>query len=113
MENINHNELRMRSYSVDVGVVEKRGREDEREYRKQLEVDFVANLGAKRCYPQSAYQLPTPEKKEQEKASLLNIDGSFKKVILVRDVAKPAIDDRGIVTTSVYDFLMDENRLNC
>ncbi|KFI97002.1 ATP-binding protein [Bifidobacterium stellenboschense] len=111
MENIVYNELRTRGYNVDVGVVEQRSRHDGEQYRKQLEVDFVANLGSQRYYIQSAYQLPTEEKITQEKASLLGIDDSFKKIILVRDVVKPARDDRGILTMSVYDFLLDANSL--
>ena len=112
MENIVYNELRGRGYSVDVGVVEKRGLEDGRDRRTQLEVDFVATLGPKRYYLQSAYQLPTEEKQAQEKASLLQIDDSFKKIILVHDVMKPAIDEHGIVTMSVYDFLLNDDSLD-
>lgn len=112
MENIIYNELCMRGYSVDVGVVTERGKaSDGRDVRKQLEVDFVANRGGQRCYIQSAYQLPTPEKVAQEKASLLGIDDSFQKMILVRDVVKPIRDEHGILTMSVYDFLMDRNSL--
>lgn len=111
MENIVYNELRTRGYNVDVGVVEQRSRHDGEQYRKQLEVDFVANLGSQRYYIQSAYQLPTEEKVAQEKASLLGIDDSFKKIVLVRDVVKPARDDRGILTMSVYDFLLDADSL--
>lgn len=111
MENIVYNELRMRGYTVDVGVVEERGKENGKDYRRHLEVDFVANMGSRRYYIQSAYQLSTPEKVAQEKASLLGIDDSFKKVILVRDVVKPLHDDNGILTMSVYDFLMDERSL--
>ena len=112
MENIVYNELCMRGYSVDVGVVTERGKSSNgSDVRKQLEVDFVANRGGQRCYIQSAYQLPTPEKIAQEKASLLGIDDSFQKVILVRDVVKPIRDEHGILTMSVYDFLMDRNSL--
>ena len=67
MENIVYNELRTRGYNVDVGVVDRRGTSEGVPYRKRLEVDFVANLGNRRCYIQSAYQLPTPEKVAQEK----------------------------------------------
>ena len=111
MENIVYNELRMRGYSVDVGVVEKRGRKDGRDFRASLEVDFVANLGSRRYYIQSAYQLPDAAKVEQEKASLKAIGDSFKKIVLTRDVVKPVYDDDGILTMSVLDFLLDPRSL--
>lgn len=111
MENVIYNELRVRGYSVDVGVVERRVREEGRDVRKQLEVDFVANTGADRLYIQSALEMRTPEKLAQEKASLLGINDSFKKIVLVRDVVKPLRDERGIVTMSVFDFLLDENSI--
>ena len=111
MENVVYNELRARGYSVDVGVVEKRVREEGRDVRKQLEVDFVANRGSDRVYIQSALERRTPEKAAQEKASLLGINDSFKKVVLVRDVVKPLRDEHGVVTMSVFDFLLDENSL--
>lgn len=111
MENVVYNELRARGYSVDVGVVEKRVREEGRDVRKQLEVDFVANRGSDRVYIQSALEMRTSEKAAQEKASLLGINDSFKKVVLVRDVVKPLRDEHGVVTMSVFDFLLDENSL--
>lgn len=112
MENVLYNELRMRGYSVDVGVVEKRESTSGKTMRKQLEVDFVANLGSNRVYIQSAYQMPTPEKEQQEKASLYGIDDSFKKIVLVRDVVKPLRDDHGVLTMSVYDFLLNPDSLS-
>ena len=111
MENVVYNELRARGYSVDVGVAEKRVREEGRDVRRQLEVDFVANRGSDRVYIQSAQEMRTPEKAAQEKASLLGINDSFKKVVLVRDVVKPLRDERGVVTMSVLDFLLDEHSL--
>lgn len=111
MENVIYNELRVRGYSVDVGVVEKRVCEEGKDVRKQLEVDFVANSGSDRVYIQSALEMRTPEKAAQEKASLLGINDSFKKVVLVRDAVKPLRDERGVVTMSVFDFLLDENSL--
>lgn len=111
MENVVYNELRARGYSVDVGVVEKRVREEGRDVRKQLEVDFVANRGSDRVYIQSALEMRTPEKAAQEKVSLLGINDNFKKVVLVRDVVKPLRDERGVVTMSVFDFLLDEHSL--
>lgn len=112
MENVIYNELRSRGYSVDVGIVEKRNMtEDGRKEKKQLEVDFVANLGSKRYYIQSAFSMPTEEKRQQEKASLLNINDSFKKIVIVKDVVKVTRDENGITTMSVYDFLLNENSL--
>jgi len=111
MENIIYNELRVRGYSVDVGIVEKRGKKDGKDYRKSLEVDFVANLGSARYYIQSAYRLPDEEKIAQEKASLRAIDDSFKKIILVHEVMKPFRDDEGILTMSVFDFLLNDDSL--
>ncbi|MCM1385745.1 MAG: ATP-binding protein [Bacillus sp. (in: Bacteria)] len=112
MENIIYNELRSRGYSVDVGVVEKRGITKERKtQRTQLEIDFVANLGSRRYYIQSAFSMPTKEKQKQEKASLIHINDSFKKIIIVKDVVNVTRDETGITTMSVYDFLLQENSL--
>ena len=112
MENIIYNELRSRGYSVDVGVVEKRGTDENgKEYKNQLEIDFVANLGSKRYYIQSAFSMPTEEKRIQEKASLVNVNDSFKKIIVVKDVINVTRDEDGITTMSIYDFLLKENSL--
>lgn len=112
MENIIYNELRSRGYSVDVGVVEKRGTDENgKEYKNQLEIDFVANLGSKRYYIQSAFSMPTEEKRIQEKASLVNVNDSFKKIIIVKDVVNVTRDENGITTMSIYDFLLKENSL--
>ncbi|MCM1179885.1 MAG: ATP-binding protein [Clostridium sp.] len=113
MENIIYNELRVRGYQVDVGVVVKRDRTDEGvQEKKQLEIDFVANMGSKRYYIQSAFSLPDDEKRAQEKASLTNVNDSFKKIIIVKDVIKPWYDDDGILTMSIYDFLLNEHSLD-
>lgn len=112
MENVIYNELRSRGYSVDVGMVEKRGvNKDGKEYRSQLEIDFVSNLGSKRYYIQSAFSMPTEEKRIQEKASLVNINDSFKKIIVVKDIVNVTRDEDGITTMSIYDFLLKENSL--
>ena len=112
MENIIYNELRSRGYSVDVGLVERRGVNAEgKTERKQLEVDFVANLGSRRYYIQSAFAMPTEEKRAQEKMSLLQIRDSFKKIIVVKDVVNVTRDENGITTMSIYDFLLKENSL--
>ncbi len=112
MENVVYNELRSRGYSVDVGVVEKRGINAEgKSERIQLEIDFIANLGSKRYYIQSAFGMPTEEKKRQEKASLVNVKDSFKKIIIVKYVVNLIRDDDGITIMSIYDFLLKENSL--
>ena len=112
MENIIYNELRVRGYQVDVGVVVKRDRNKEGvQEKKQLEIDFVANMGSKRYYIQSAFSLPDDEKRAQEKASLINVNDSFKKIIIVKDVVKPLYDNDGILTMSIYDFLLNEHSL--
>ena len=112
MENIIYNELRSRGYSVDVGIVEKRGiNEEGKDIKKQLEIDFIANLGSKRYYIQSAFHMPTEEKCRQEKASLLTVKDSFKKIVIVKDVVSVTRDEYGITTMSIYDFLLKENSL--
>ena len=112
MENIVYNELRSRGYSVDVGVVEKRGVNSEgKTERTYLEIDFIANLGSKRYYIQSAFSMPTEEKRLQEKTSLVNVNDSFKKIILVKDVMNVTRDEDGITTMSIYEFLLKENSL--
>ena len=112
MENIIYNELRYRGYMVDVGMVIKREIDNSRDIKKQLEVDFIANLGSKRYYIQSAYSLPSPDKINQEKASLLNIDDSFKKIIIVKDRVKPFLDEHGILTINLFDFLLNRDSLD-
>ncbi len=112
MENIVYNELRSRGYSVDVGVVEKRGLNQKgKQTRTYLEIDFIANLGSKRYYIQSAFRIPTEEKRMQERASLIHVNDSFKKIILVKDVMNITRDEYGITTMSIYDFLLKENSL--
>ena len=112
MENIVYNELRSRGYSVDVGVVEKRGLNSEgKTERTYLEIDFIANLGSKRYYIPSAFSMPTEEKRMQEKASLVNVNDSFKKIILVKDVMNVTRDEDGITTMSIYELLLKENSL--
>ncbi len=112
MENAVYNELLSRGYAVDVGVVEKRKRNQEgKQEKRKLEIDFVANMGSCRYYIQSAFQIPDQEKERQEKESLNNVDDSFKKIVLVRDIVKITRDEKGIVTMSIYDFLMDKDSL--
>ena len=112
MENIVYNELRTRGYSVDVGVVERRRKVNGKDERTQLEVDFVANRGFRRYYIQSAFTMDTDEKREQEKESLRRVDDSFRKIVVVKDVVKPYMDNDGILTMGLFDFLLDPNSLD-
>lgn len=112
MENVIYNELKMRGFNVDVGVVPIAERnEDGKVVRKQLEVDFVCNLGSKRYYIQSAYSLPTEKKQEQEYRPLRKIDDSFKKIIVTKDIVPTAYDENGVLTMNIYDFLLDRTGL--
>ena len=112
MENIIYNELCIRGYSIDVGVVEINEKQDTGKYiKKQLECDFVINKGNNKCYIQSAYHLPSLDKENQEIRPLINIKDSFKKVIIVRDNIKTKIDENGIITMSLKEFLLNDNSL--
>ena len=113
MENIIYNELRIRGYHVDVGLVELYGKNSENKTtKKQLEVDFVVTRGSEKYYIQSALAMNTPEKQEQEERPLNAIGDSFKKIIVVKDNIKVRRNDRGIVTIGIRNFLLDENSLN-
>ena len=112
MENILYNELRIRGYHVDVGLVEQFGKSsDNKTTKKQFEVDFVAAKGSEKYYIQSAFAMNTPEKREQEERPLNAIGDSFRKIIVVRDNIRPRRDDFGIVTVGIRSFLLDENNL--
>ncbi|MDE7225022.1 MAG: ATP-binding protein, partial [Acetatifactor sp.] len=113
MENIIYNELRVRGYLVDVGIVDlvetdKTGKRK----RKQVEVDFIATRGSEKYYIQSAFALASPEKVEQEQRSLLHISDSFKKIIIVADNIKVRRNEKGITTMGLRTFLLNENSLN-
>lgn len=107
MENVIYLELRKRGYNVDVGSVEIR----EGNRKKQLEIDFVATKGNNKIYIQSALEMKTPEKVEQEQKSLLNVNDFFKKIIIVGDNIKKSRFENGIIIMSIYDFLLDPNSL--
>lgn len=112
MENVIYNELRMRGYLVDVGLVECwTTDENGKRKRSKLEVDFVVNNGAERVYVQSAFNMPTKEKEKQERRSLINIADNFRKVIVVKDDIKRKIDDDGVITIGLFDFLLDEQSI--
>ena len=112
MENVIYNELRMRGYNVDVGVVSVAERNEERKViRKQLEVDFVCNLGSSRYYIQSAYSLPDEIKRAQEIRPFTRINDSFKKIVVTKDIVPTHYDENGILTINIYDFLLEPNSL--
>ena len=112
MENLVYNELRARSFNVDVGSVSSVGTNSEgKRLRSTLEVDFVCNLGSRRYYIQSTYRMPSEEKLEQERASLLRIGDAFKKIIVTGEEGPITRDEHGITTISIYDFLLKENSL--
>jgi len=113
MENIIYNELRIRGYHVDVGLVEQFGKNSENKTtKKQLEVDFVVTRGSEKYYIQSAFAMNSESKQEQEERPLNAIGDSFKKIIVVRDNIKVRRNDMGIVTIGIRNFLLDENSLS-
>lgn len=112
MENIIYNELRVRGYNVDVGVVPVVVRnKDRKQIRKQYEIDFVCNHGSKRYYIQSAWRMESENKIEQEENSLRNVGDSFKKIIVLGEPTPIYRNEAGITTMSIYDFLLNENSL--
>lgn len=112
MENVMYNELCLRGYSVDVGVVEINERQEDGKYvRKQIEVDFVCNKADERVYVQSAFSIPTTEKRQQEERPLVNVGDGFRKVIVTKDNVIRHNDENGILIMSLQEFLMDERAL--
>ena len=112
MENIIFNELKMRGFNVDVGViVQYDTNEKGNSIRKQLEIDFVCNQGSKRYYIQSAYAIPDQVKMEQEQRSLMLTGDFFKRIIITKDTPAPYYNESGVLIMSVYDFLLNENSL--
>ena len=113
MENIIYNELLARGYNVDVGVVEKFEKDSTgKTIRKQFEVDFVCNQASKRYYLQSAFAIPNKEKMEQEQKSLVNIEDSFKKIIIVKDDINIWRNEKGVLIISLEEFLLNQNSLD-
>jgi len=108
MENIIYLELKRRGFKVDVGMVEIRNKEGQ----KQYEIDFIANKGNNKYYIQSALNIDTREKREQEEKSLMNVNDFFKKIIIVKDNIKRWRDDNGIIIMGITDFLLDEDSLD-
>lgn len=111
MENMIYNELRSRGYDVDIGVVKFRKKIDDKMVQVTSEVDFIAKKGSKAVYIQSAYRIDDPDKKEQELKSLLKINNSFKKVVIVGDSMRPNMDENGILFIGLMQFLVDSNSL--
>ncbi len=111
MENIIYNELRYRGFNVDVGVVESRERENGKELRKYYEIDFVATLGNKKYYIQSAYDIPNKDKWSQETKSFDRVADSFKKIIIVRNPIVSRQSEKGYLIISLFDFLLNQNSL--
>ena len=113
MENIIYNELLIRGYNVDVGIVTYSAKKsDGKRTTVHSEVDFVCNMGSNRYYIQSAFAIPDRQKMEQETASLDRIDDSFRKIIVVGDIIKPWINEKGYRIMSIYDFLLNPNSLD-
>ena len=112
MENLIYNEMRVRGFNVDVGTVSAYTlNEDGKSQRTNLEVDFVCNLGSRRYYIQSAYRIESEEKLKQERASLVKVDDSFKKIIVLGEECPVTRDEQGITTMGIFDFLLKENSL--
>lgn len=109
MENVLYNHLRVLGYLVDVGIVESREMKNGKTSYSQREIDFVVNKGSQRYYIQSAYSIPTEEKREQELASLLKISDSFRKIVVVGEEIMPYTDDNGIYFTGLFDFLLNDD----
>ena len=112
MENVIYNELRMRGYRVDVGVIPVTIKDETGKIvRRQLEVDFICNLGSRRYYIQSAYSIPDEAKRKQEIRPFTKIDDSFKKIVITRDIIPTQYDEDGILIMNVYDFLLNVDSL--
>ena len=113
MENIIFNELKIRGFNVDVGVIiQYDTNEKGNSVRRQLEIDFVCNKGSKRYYIQSAYAIPDQAKMEQEQRSLMLTGDFFKRIIITKDTPAPYYNENGVLIMSVYDFLLNENSLD-
>lgn len=113
MENVIYNELRLRGFLVDVGMIESWKKDkNNQNVRRNLEIDFVANKGNQRYYIQSAFSIPDEEKKEQEEASLMAIKDAFKRVVILRDDIMPYHDDKGFLIIGLLDFLLNPNSLD-
>ena len=111
LENVIFNELKIRGYNVDVGVVTANGKEGGASVRKQLEIDFVCNKGSKRCYIQSAFSLPDTAKMEQELRPLMLSGDFFKKIVITKDSPMPWYNESGVLIMNIFDFLLNPDSL--
>lgn len=112
MENVIYNELLCRGYSVDVGVVEIVERKDNKQSKKQCEIDFVVNVGSKKYYIQSALNVSDPTKMDTELRPLKNTNDFFKRIIISKTSQKPWTDEDGILHLGLYEFLLNENAID-
>ena len=113
MENIIFNELKVRGYNVDIGVIVSNERDKNgKKLRRQLEIDFVCNKGSKRYYIQSAFAMPDEKKKRQEQRPLLMTGDGFKKIIITKNALAPLYNEEGILVMSVFDFLLNPDALD-
>lgn len=111
MENIIFNELKIRGFNVDIGVVTVNSSKDGSSVRKRYEIDFVCNKGSKRYYIQSAYAIPDQAKMEQEQRSLKMTGDAFKKIIITKDAPTPYYNDSGVLIMSIFDFMLNPDSL--
>ncbi len=111
MENVIFNELKRRGFSVDIGSIEYKSKENGKDFYKQLEIDFVANKGSNRIYIQSTLSMPVGEKKQQEQRPLLKVPDSFKKIVIVKDYISRKRDENGIIYMNLFEFLLNEDSL--
>ncbi len=112
-ENIIFNELKVRGYNVDVGVVVMNEIDQAgKKIRKQLEIDFVCNKGSKRYYIQSAFAMQDEKKMQQEQRPLINTGDGFKKIIITKDAIAPLYNEEGVLVMSVFDFLLNPDSMD-
>lgn len=113
MGNIIFNELKLRGFNVDIGIINQRVKnKNNQNIRQRLEVHFVANKGSNKIYIQSAFSIPNLEKEKQEQRPLIKINDSFKKVIITSGFVSKHYNEQGILIMNIYDFLLDPNSLN-
>ena len=113
MENIIFNELKLRGFNVDIGIINQRVKnKNNQNIRQRLEVNFIANKGSNKIYIQSAFSIPSLEKEQQEQRPLIKINDSFKKVIITSGFISKHYNEQGILIMNIYDFLLDPNSLN-
>lgn len=113
MENIIFNNLISRGFAVDVGVVSVHGKQDDQKIRQSnLEIDFIINKGMKKYYIQSALRMDTPDKRQQEERPFLELDDFFRKIIITKTRMKPWVNEKGVITIGLLDFLLDESALD-